>query len=160
MEKPQIRFIDSVNNTLFYLDDGEDIEIEAGDEWIRYTCHYMDDFHFKLGDCIYHIGQFAQLREKLAQRYRPAKKEVKTEAEPKKKIQFIDTSYKTLFCIEDGDEIEVEMDGAWRRQTCHYLDDCHVEINGICFHIHEFAGKMEKASQRFRPVKSETLVQV
>ena len=71
MEKPKIRFVDALGNTLFYLDDGEDIELEVGDEWIRYTCRYMDDYHFKLGDYIYHIGQFAQEREKLVQRYRP-----------------------------------------------------------------------------------------
>jgi hypothetical protein len=71
MSKPKIRFVDSMNNTLFYIDDGEDIELEVGDEWIQYTCHYIDDFHFKLGSYIYHIGQFAQEKEKLVQRYRP-----------------------------------------------------------------------------------------
>jgi hypothetical protein len=80
MEKPKIRFVDALGNTLFYLDDGEEIELEVGDEWIRYTCRYMDDYHFKLGDYIYHIGQFAQEREKLVQRYRPVNpiKEEKT----------------------------------------------------------------------------------
>ena len=75
MEKQRIRFVDGLNNTLFYILDGEDIEIEVGDGWIRYTCHYMDDFHFKLGDYIYHIGQFALEKEKLVQRYRPANPE-------------------------------------------------------------------------------------
>ena len=71
MSKQKIRFVDGLNNTLFYIDDGDDIEIEVGDEWIRFTCHYMDAYHFKLDDCIYHIGQFAQEKEKLVQRYRP-----------------------------------------------------------------------------------------
>ena len=75
MEKPKIRFIDSVNNTLFYLDDGDGIEIEVGNEWFHYACHYIDEHHFKLDNHVYHIGEFAQLRERLVQRYRPANSE-------------------------------------------------------------------------------------
>ena len=159
MEKPRIRFVDGVNNTLFYLDDGEDIAIEVGYEWFRYTCQYIDDFHFKLGNQIYHIGQFAQLRETLVQRYRPAKKLSSVE-EPKKKIRFIDSEYKTLFYIEDGDDIEIEIDGVWKRFKCRYIGVCHTEVGGYIYHICEFAEIREKLSQRYRPVNSETLVQV
>jgi hypothetical protein len=156
MEKQKIRFVDGVNNTLFYIDDGEEIEIEIADEWIRYTCRYLDENHFKLDGRVHHIGEFAQLREKLVQRYRPAKKEVKLETKPKKKIRFISLSCKTLFYIDDGDDIEVEINGVWKRYTCKYLDECHFEIIGICYHIHEFAERLEKAGQRYRPINSKT----
>jgi len=73
----------------------------------------------------------------------------------KQRIRFIDTSCKTLFCIDDGDEIEVEVDGVWKRYACKYLDENHVQIAGHCFHIHEFAMRLEKASQRYRPVEKQ-----
>jgi AraC-like DNA-binding protein len=91
MEKQRIRFVDSVNNTLFTILDGEDIELEIDDEWIRHTCRYIDENHFDLDGCIYHIAEFAQLSEILVQRCRPAIKQVKVDAEHKKKIRFIDT---------------------------------------------------------------------
>jgi len=73
----------------------------------------------------------------------------------KQRIRFIDTSYKTLFLIDDGEDIEVEIEGEWKRYACKYLDDNHVEIAGHCFHIHEFAMRLKKASQRYRPVEKQ-----
>ena len=156
MEKQRIRFVDSLNNTLFYINDGEDIEIETKNGWVQFTCHYVDDYHFKLNNCLYHLIAFAEIRERFVQRYRPAKKETKLDDEPKKKIRFVKKSYETLFSIYDGEEIEAKVDGVWKRYACKYLDECHVEIIGICFHINDFADRMEKANQSYRPVNSES----
>jgi hypothetical protein len=72
MEKQKIRFINSVNETLFYVDDGDDVELEVNGEWLRFKCRYIDETHAYIGDRVYHIAEFAQSREQLVQRYRPA----------------------------------------------------------------------------------------
>ena len=73
MDKPKIRFIDCMYNTLFEISDGEDVEIEITEgEWQRFNCRYIDETHFYLANRVYHICEFAQAREKLVQRYRPA----------------------------------------------------------------------------------------
>ena len=75
MEKQWIRFIDSVNNTLFYIEDGEDIEIDIKGEWKRYTCKYIDDGHFKMGDGYYRVNEFSGIMKNASQRYRPINSE-------------------------------------------------------------------------------------
>ena len=73
MDKSKIRFIDGSYNTMFEIEDGEDVEIEiAEDEWMRFNCRYIDETHFYLGKHVFHICEFAEVREKLVQRYRPA----------------------------------------------------------------------------------------
>jgi hypothetical protein len=79
MEKQKIRFINSSYETLFYVDDGGDVELEVNGEWLKFKCRYIDEFHAYIGDHVYHTAEFAQLREHLGQRYRPA--EPQTEAD-------------------------------------------------------------------------------
>jgi len=74
----------------------------------------------------------------------------------KQKIRFINSSYKTLFYVDDGDEIEVEINGVWKRYKVQYLDDFHIKTANMVFHICEFAQRLEKAGQRYRPANSET----
>ena len=161
MDKPQIRFIDASYKTFFFVDDGEDIEIEIEDGWKRYACHYIDEYHFKLEDHVYHIYEFALLRERIPYRYRPVKTQMgnkpsngnqRSSCMEKPKIRFINASYETLFFIEDGEEIEAEINGVWKRYTCRYLDECHLEIGGHAYHIREFAERMQRAGQQCRPV--------
>jgi hypothetical protein len=80
MGKQKIRFINTSYETLFFVDDGGSIEIEIGNEWKRYPCRYIDEYHFKLENCVYHIYEFAILRERVAYRYRPAETQTETEA--------------------------------------------------------------------------------
>ena len=81
MDKPKIRFIDSMYKALFDLEDGEDVEIEITEgEWQRFKCRYIDETHFYLDNHVYHICEFAQAREKLVQRYRPAETLTEQEA--------------------------------------------------------------------------------
>ena len=152
MEKQRIRFVDSVNNTLFYIFDGEDIEIETTNGWQRYACHYVDDFHFKLNNHIFHIIEFAEIRERFIQRYRPAIMENK----PKRRIRFVTTSGETFFYLNDGEDIEIEVGigDEWIRYPCRYLDDHHFKLDGYIYHIGQFALEKEKLVQRYRPVSS------
>jgi len=73
MDKPKIRFINASYETLFFAEDGEDIEIEIEGGWKRHTCRYIDEFHFKLENFVYRIYEFALLRERIANRCRPDK---------------------------------------------------------------------------------------
>jgi hypothetical protein len=64
-----------------------------------------------------------------------------------REIRFIDTDYNELFRIHDGGRIVVtrpmgEMYPGVQEQwvgACRYLDETHVNINGNCFHICQFA---------------------
>jgi hypothetical protein len=71
----------------------------------------------------------------------------------KPQIQFINTLYETLFFIEDGDEIEIDIDGGTISYTCRYIDECHAQIGGRVYHIREFAEMMERNARTYRPVK-------
>ena len=156
MEKQRIRFVDSLNNTLFYIFDGEDIEIETTNEWKRFTCHYVDDFHFKLHRHCFHILEFAETRERLIQRYRPTI----IEDRPDNQIRFVKTSGETFFYLDDGQDIELEVGDEWVRCKCEYMDEYHFKLDGHVFHIAQFAQLREKLAQRYRPVNSETHVHV
>jgi hypothetical protein len=71
---------------------------------------------------------------------------------PKNKINFINTSYKPLFSIDDGDEIEIEVDGVWIPRTCVYIDEYHFKIVGdLVYHTYQFAEIREFNKQSFRP---------
>jgi hypothetical protein len=72
MDKPKIRFVNGLYETLFFVDDGGDVEIEVNGEWLRLKCRYIDETHAYIGDRVYHAAEFAQSRERLVQRYRPA----------------------------------------------------------------------------------------
>jgi hypothetical protein len=79
METPKIRFINTSYETVFTIEDGEEIEIEAENKWIRYTCRYIDDFHFSMDGYIFHTYQFAVIREIYGNRYRPVIQEANEE---------------------------------------------------------------------------------
>ena len=57
-------------------------------------------------------------------------------------IRFITPQYKTLFWIEDGGMVKVTAPDREFEAVCRYLDPYHVSINGICFHICQYAEKI------------------
>ena len=159
MEKQRIRFVDGLNNTLFYIFDGEDIEIETKNRgWVQFTCHYVDDYHFRLNDCTYQIIEFAQIRERFIQRYRPVIYDAKLEETLKRRIRFVTTSGVTYFYLCDGEDIEIEVGDKWIRYTCHYIDEFHFKLGDYVYHIGQFAQEKEKLVQRYRPANPETSV--
>lgn len=72
-----------------------------------------------------------------------------------KGIRFVDSSYKNLFTIPDGDKIQIAFsDGSKELRTCRYIDECHLEVGRNLYHICEFAEKMEVAGNKVVPMRS------
>ncbi len=79
-----------------------------------------------------------------------------------KGIRFINSNYKTLFTIPDGDTIQITLDnGEQYTRICRYVDDYHFQtINGFeekyvnLFHICQFAELMEKNGNTVVPLRS------
>ncbi len=58
-----IRFINSSYDTLFRIPDGGIVEIRFPDRAFSARCEYLDDYHTKVGDTVFHICEFAELLE-------------------------------------------------------------------------------------------------
>ena len=60
-QEKQIRFIDSHYNLKFYISDGGKIRITFRDgHTADRVCKYIDDYHLYVGNCCYHICEFAE----------------------------------------------------------------------------------------------------
>ena len=72
-------------------------------------------------------------------------KQQENRAEPKEKqIRFIDSHYNLKFYIPDGGKIRITFrDGHTADRVCKYIDDYHLYVGNCCYHICEFAEKME-----------------
>ena len=74
-ENKEIRFIDSKYNELFRIPDGGYVRITNGHDGKEncYKCRYIDDYHFSMGkyNGIFHICQFAEIRERNNDTYEP-----------------------------------------------------------------------------------------
>lgn len=58
-----IRFINSGYDTLFRIPDGGTVEVRFPDRTFTAKCEYLDDYHTKIGDTVFHICEFAELLE-------------------------------------------------------------------------------------------------
>ena len=67
-----IRFIDSRYNTKFIIPDGGSILVRSvdGDASIL-PCTYIDDYHARIGNGVYHICEFAEIMEANGSTCRP-----------------------------------------------------------------------------------------
>jgi hypothetical protein len=72
--KKRIRFINSEYETLFFVDDGGEIEIRIDGIRERAKCRYIDEHHAEIGRIVYHICEFAEKRERFGQPCRPVSK--------------------------------------------------------------------------------------
>lgn len=73
-------------------------------------------------------------------------------SDEKKMIRFIDSDYNDLFSIPDGGTIFLTYsDGKKAERTCKYLDPTHFEAGNYCWHICEFAERMEQNKTRYAP---------
>lgn len=73
-------------------------------------------------------------------------------SDKKKMIRFIDSNYNDLFSIPDGGTIFLMYsDGEKAEKTCKYLDPTHFEAGSHCWHICEFAERMEQNQTRYAP---------
>ena len=69
-----------------------------------------------------------------------------------KGIRFVDTHYKELFRIPDGEEITIKWgDGKVENKKCRYIDNYHTLVGGVLFHISEFADVMESSKSSCEP---------
>ena len=70
-------------------------------------------------------------------------------------IRFINSRYKELFRIPDGDSIRINRtDGTHTDRTCRYIDDSHLEVGNGLYQICEFAELMERAGNTVVPLRS------
>lgn len=68
-------------------------------------------------------------------------------------IRFINSNYKDLFRVADGDKIIISFpDGEEKIRTCRYIDQCHCEVGDNLYHVCEFAERMESAGATYRAV--------
>jgi hypothetical protein len=74
LEKKQIRFVNALGETLFFIEDNGEIEIDTGCGTLRCVCRYIDDCHAWIGDHVYHIREFAEMMEQNVRTYRPVKR--------------------------------------------------------------------------------------
>ena len=71
-----------------------------------------------------------------------------------KEIRFIDSRYNTLFKIPNGSYITiVGADGRKSTYKCRYIDEYHLYVRNYCYHICEFAERMEKNGSTCRPAE-------
>ena len=72
-----------------------------------------------------------------------------------KGIRFITPAYKEIFRIPDGDRIRMTLPfGDTLEQTCRYIDDTHLEVGNVLYHICEFAERMQQNGIKTIPLRS------
>lgn len=76
--------------------------------------------------------------------------------EAEKGIRFIDSRYKELFCIADGEKITITRpDGKKQEHICRYIDEYHTQVGNHLYHICQFAEIMERNSAKCEPAEPE-----
>lgn len=69
-------------------------------------------------------------------------------------IRFIDSNYKDLFRVEDGDKIIITLDTDEKlERVCRYIDETHVEVGSNLYHVCQFAEIMERNGNKYAPKK-------
>jgi hypothetical protein len=74
-------------------------------------------------------------------------------------IRFITSDCKELFKLPDGGSIVVTLsNGEQYVGDCKYLDEMHMEVDGECFHICQFAELQERNGAKVEPEKEPEMV--
>lgn len=72
MAENGIRFIDSNYQEKFRIEDGGRIAVTApGGKRNEYTCRYVDAYHVEIGSNLFHICEYAELREAAGDQVEP-----------------------------------------------------------------------------------------
>ena len=70
-----------------------------------------------------------------------------------KGIRFITSNYQPLFTLPDGSKIKITTpNGNTLIRTCRYIDEYHLELGDILYHICEFAERMEMQGNKVEPI--------
>ena len=76
----------------------------------------------------------------------------------RKVISFVDHFNNSLFCIQDGDPIQmINQKGERQFCICHYLDDTHAKIDGKAWQLQEFAKEMARNDVIYMPLTMRAL---
>ncbi len=76
----------------------------------------------------------------------------------KQGIRFIDSHYKELFRIADGDKIVItDALGDKKERTCRFIDEYHTEIGSELYHICQFAELMNRNGSAYEPKEKEAV---
>ena len=76
----------------------------------------------------------------------------------RKVIRFVDHFNNSLFCIQDGDPIQmINQKGERQFCICHYLDDTHAKIDGKAWQLQEFAKEMARNDVIYMPLTMRAL---
>ena len=67
-----IRFITSDYTDLFRIEDGCTILVTFPDRQFVERCGYIDDYHLKIGNSVYHICEYAEMLERNGGHCEPA----------------------------------------------------------------------------------------
>lgn len=62
-EGKDIRFIDSHYKELFKVPDGRCIQVQYKEETVIKPCKFIDEYHTRIGNRVFHICQFAEIME-------------------------------------------------------------------------------------------------
>ena len=69
-------------------------------------------------------------------------------------IRFIDSGYKELFRLPDGEKITITLSsGEKLEQACRYIDETHLEVGRSLYHICEFAERLERNGNTYAPTE-------
>lgn len=114
----RIRFIDSKYHELFHIADGDSIVVTYADgEKSEYVCQYLDDYHTKIGNSLYHICQFAELMEKCGATYAPAGQEVRRAEERENEPDKMNEQEKIKERDERAGQLELRTKGGTTKQV-------------------------------------------
>ena len=70
-QEKSIRFINSRYDELFRIPEGGTIQVTFPDRQFIEKCWYIDDYHTKIGNTVYHICEYAELLERNEGRCKP-----------------------------------------------------------------------------------------
>ena len=71
-------------------------------------------------------------------------------------IRFITPNYQEKFRIADGEKVRIMLsDGEQFDRVCRYIDDYHLEVGDLTFHICEFAERMAQNRSAVVPLRSD-----
>jgi hypothetical protein len=75
-------------------------------------------------------------------------------------IRFVSTGYREKFRIPDGGRVSItNRQGQKKSHACRYLDDYHVELNGVPYHIHELAELLDGSGATCEPTQEPKKLQ-
>ena len=97
----------------------------------------------KMGD--YHVWVYCYRTDWLTQHMKKAESG----------IRFIDSSYQEKFRLQDGGQIVIRAGESAATHTCRYIDDYHVEIGSILYHIAEFADYCERTGDKVEAISGK-----